>query len=136
MPDSELAQQLVKDPYVSEHLAMVERVAGRDGEHALLDRLQYTMLEVGGMAFVGRQVRLSVPDDSSDRVDDFYVDLLYFHVEQLRYVVVELKIASFEPAHLGQLGTYIRAADPCAWRSSPGSNGPTTAAAGKPASVD
>ncbi|MEK8225570.1 PDDEXK nuclease domain-containing protein [Oerskovia sp. M15] len=52
--DSELAQQLVKDPYVFEHLAMVERVAERDVEQALMDRLQDTMLELGrGMAFVG-----------------------------------------------------------------------------------
>ncbi|GAA4729913.1 hypothetical protein GCM10023216_21920 [Isoptericola chiayiensis] len=111
-PDSELAQQLVKDPYVFEHLAMVERVAERDVEQALIDRLQDTMLELGrGMAFVGRQVRLSVPDDASDRVDEFYVDLLFFHVEQLRYVVVELKIGPFEPAHVGQLGTYIAIVD-------------------------
>lgn len=111
-PDSELAQQLVKDPYVFEHLALVERVVERDVEQALMDRLQDTMLELGrGMAFVGRQVRLSVPDDASDRVDDFYVDLLFFHVEQLRYVVVELKIGSFEPGHLGQLGTYIAIID-------------------------
>lgn len=111
-PDSELAQQLVKDPYVFEHLAMVERVAERDVEQALMDRLQDTMLELGrGMAFVGRQVRLSVPDDVSERVEEFYVDLLFFHVEQLRYVVVELKIGSFQPAHLGQLGTYVAIVD-------------------------
>ncbi|WP_253181992.1 PDDEXK nuclease domain-containing protein [Cellulosimicrobium cellulans] len=91
-PDSELAQQLVKDPYAFEHLALVERVAERDVEQALMDRLQDSMLELGrGMAFVGRQVRLSVPDDLSERVDEFFVDLLFFHVEQLLYVVVELK---------------------------------------------
>ncbi|WP_277212176.1 PDDEXK nuclease domain-containing protein [Isoptericola croceus] len=111
-PDSEMAQQLVKDPYVFEHLAMVERVAERDVEQALMDRLQDTMLELGrSMAFVGRQVRLSVPDDASDRVDEFFVDLLFFHVEQLRYVVVELKIGSFEPGHVGQLGTYVAIVD-------------------------
>lgn len=111
-PDSELAQQLVKDPYVFEHLALVEKVAERDVEQALMDRLQDTMLELGrGMAFVGRQVRLSVPDDVSDRIEEFYIDLLFFHVEQLRYVVVELKIGSFEPAHLGQLGTYVAIVD-------------------------
>lgn len=111
-PDSELAQQLVKDPYVFEHLAMIERVAERDVEQALMDRLQDTMLELGrGMAFVGRQVRLAVPDDVSDRVEEFYVDLLFFHVEQLRYVVVELKIGQFEPGHVGQLGTYVAIVD-------------------------
>lgn len=110
--DSELAQQLVKDPYVFEHLALVERVAEKEVEQALMDRLQDTLLEFGrGMAFVGRQVRLTVPDDRSDQVSEFYVDLLLFHVEQLRYVVIELKIGSFEPAHLGQLGTYVAIVD-------------------------
>lgn len=111
-PDSELAQQLVKDPYVFEHLGLLERKAERDVEQALMDRLQDTMLELGrGMAFVGRQVRLTVPDDHSDHVDEFYVDLLFFHVTQLRYVVVELKVGKFEPAHIGQLGTYVAIVD-------------------------
>lgn len=111
-PDSDLAQQMVKDPYVFEHLALVKSLAERDVEQALMDRLQATLLEFGrGMAFVGRQVRLSVPDDNSDRVSEFYVDLLLFHVEQLRYVVIELKVGSFEPAHLGQLGAYVAIVD-------------------------
>lgn len=111
-PDSDLAQQLVKDPYVFEHLALVERVDERNVEQMLIDRLQDTMLEFGrGMAFVGRQVRLTVADDKTDEVDEFYVDLLFFSVEQLRYVVVELKIGRFEPAHLGQLATYVAIVD-------------------------
>lgn len=111
-PDSDLAQQLVKDPYVFEHLALVKRRDERGVEQALMDRLQDTMLEFGrGMAFVGRQVRLTVPDDMTDEVDEFYVDLLFFSTDQLRYVVVELKIGKFEPAHLGQLGTYVAIVD-------------------------
>ncbi|MGN7701528.1 PDDEXK nuclease domain-containing protein [Cellulosimicrobium sp. 22601] len=110
--DSELAQAMVKDPYVFEHLGLVRTRAEREVEQALMDRLQDTMLELGrGMAFVGRQVRLTVPDDESDAVDEFFVDLLFFHVEQLRYVVVELKVGEFEPAHLGQLGTYVAIVD-------------------------
>lgn len=111
-PDSDLAQQLVKDPYIFEHLALVKRRDERSVEQALMDRLQDTMLEFGrGMAFVGRQVRLTVPDDMTNEVDEFYVDLLFFSTEQLRYVVVELKIGKFEPAHLGQLGTYVAIVD-------------------------
>lgn len=106
--DSELAQQIVKDPYVFEHLGLVERAVERVVEQALMDRLQDTMLELGqGMAFVGRQVRLTVPDDTpSGRTEEFYLDLLFFNIEQLRYVVVELKIGDFRPGYLGQLGTY------------------------------
>lgn len=112
-PDSELAQQLVKDPYVFEHLGLVDRLAERNVEQALMDRLQDTLLELGrGMAFVGRQVRLTVPDDDpGGPVEEFYIDLLFFHVEQLRYVVVELKVGKFEPAFLGQLGTYVAIID-------------------------
>ncbi|WP_419707937.1 PDDEXK nuclease domain-containing protein [Promicromonospora sp. NFX87] len=110
--DSDLAQQLVKDPYVFEHLALVKRRDERAVEQALMDRLQDTMLEFGrGMAFVGRQVRLTVPDDRTNEVDEFYVDLLFFSADQLRYVVVELKVGKFEPAHLGQLGTYVAIVD-------------------------
>ena len=110
--DSELAQQMVKDPYVFEHLGLVARLAEQDVEQALMDRLQHTMLELGrDMAFVGRQVRLTVPDETTGRVEEFYVDLLFFHVTQLRYVVVEIKVSAFEPAFLGQLGTYVAIVD-------------------------
>ncbi|MCL2092079.1 MAG: PDDEXK nuclease domain-containing protein [Micrococcales bacterium] len=109
--DSELAQQIVKDPYVFEHLAVVERAAERNVEQALMDHLQDTLMELGrGMAFVGRQVRLEVTDSKGD-TDEFVVDLLLFHIPQARYIVVELKTGKFQPAHLGQLGTYVAIVD-------------------------
>lgn len=92
--ESDLAQQLTKDPYVFEVAAMSERHSEHDLDQALMDRLQHTLLELGrGMALAGRQVRLTV-----DGVDRF-IDLLLFHVEQLRYVVIELKVGEFEPEH-------------------------------------
>ena len=110
-PDSELAQQLVKDPYVFEHLAYVNRIDERSAEQALMDRLQDTLMEFGrGMAFVGRQVRLTVTDEHGD-IDEFVIDLLFFHIPQERYVIVELKTGKFEPAYLGQLGTYVAIVD-------------------------
>lgn len=112
-PDSELAQQLVKDPYVFHHLALVERLGERDVEQALVDRLTDTLLELGrGMSFVGRQVRLTVPDDKpGGPTAEFYVDLLFFHIYQQRFVAVELKIGDFSPGYLGQLGTYVAIID-------------------------
>ena len=111
-PDSDLAQQLVKDPYVFEHLALVKKRDERAVEQALMDRLQDTLLEFGrGMAFVGRQVRLTVPDDASDRVSELYIDMLLFSTAQLRYVVVELKVSDFEPAFISQIGTYVAIVD-------------------------
>jgi len=92
-PDSELAQQLVRDPYVFDHLALSERVAERELEQALMDRLQQTLLAFGHrMAFVGRQVRFDVDGD------ELVLDLLLFNVEQL-------------PAYVGQLGTYVAVVD-------------------------
>ena len=104
--DSDLAQQAVKDSYVFEHLDPHEHVAERDRERVLMDRIQATLLELGrDMAFVGRQYRIEVGGD------EFFVDLLFFHVTQLRYVVVELKVGKFQPAHMGQIGTYVAMID-------------------------
>jgi predicted nuclease of restriction endonuclease-like (RecB) superfamily len=89
-PDSELAQQVAKDPYVFDFLGLTGEVAERDMEQALMDRIVETLRELGaGFAFVGRQVHFDVGGD------DFYLDLLFFHVAQLRYVVVELKTGKF-----------------------------------------
>jgi predicted nuclease of restriction endonuclease-like (RecB) superfamily len=83
-----------------------KQIAERDREQALMDRIQDTLLELGrGMAFVGRQYRIEVGGD------EFFVDLLFFHVTQLRYVVVELKVGKFQPAHIGQIGAYVAMVD-------------------------
>ncbi|MCP2262966.1 putative nuclease of restriction endonuclease-like (RecB) superfamily, DUF1016 family [Promicromonospora thailandica] len=104
--DSDLARQAVKDRYVFEHLDPREHRAERDREQVLTDRIQDTLLELGrDMAFVGRQYRIEVGGD------EFFVDLLFFHVTQLRYVVVELKVGKFQPSHIGQIGTYVAMVD-------------------------
>ncbi len=100
--DSELAQQLTRDPNVLDFLDLTSRVRERDLEDALVHRVQALLLELGhGFAFAGRQYHFEVDGD------DFYIDLLFFNWAQNRFVVVELKIGSFEPAHLGQLGFYV-----------------------------
>ncbi|MDR1186284.1 MAG: PDDEXK nuclease domain-containing protein [Bifidobacteriaceae bacterium] len=110
-PDSELAQELVKDPYVFEHLDVVRRATERDVEQALMDRLQDTLTEFGrGIAFVGRQVRFEVTDHRG-RTDELTLDLLLFSIPQLRYIVVELKVTDFQPAFLGQLSAYVGLVD-------------------------
>ncbi|WP_182048032.1 YhcG family protein [Curtobacterium sp. ME26] len=104
--DSDLAQQLTKDPYVLDFLALDGDAKERHLEQALVDRIIDTLRELGeGFAFVGRQVHFDVHGD------DFYVDLLFFHVEQLRYVVIELKTGKFKPEYLGQLGFYVALVD-------------------------
>lgn len=105
-PDSELAQQVAKDPYSFEFLGLSGAVAERDLEQALMDRITETLRELGhGFAFVGRQVHLEVDGD------DFYIDLLFFHVEQLRYFVIELKTGKFQPEYAGKLNFYVALVD-------------------------
>ncbi|MDD1478728.1 MULTISPECIES: PDDEXK nuclease domain-containing protein [Micrococcaceae] len=104
--DSELAQQVAKDPYNFEFLGLSREVAERDLEQALMDRITDTLREMGpGFAFVGRQVHFDVGGD------DFYLDLLFFHVEQLRYYVIELKTGKFQPEYAGKLNFYIALVD-------------------------
>jgi predicted nuclease of restriction endonuclease-like (RecB) superfamily len=104
--DSDLARQLAKDPYVFDFLDLTRDAAERDLEQALTDRIVETLRELGpGFAFVGRQVHFEVDGD------DFYLDLLFFHVSQLRYVVVELKTGKFQPEYAGKLGFYVALVD-------------------------
>lgn len=101
-PDSELAQQITKDPFTLEFLAIDGDAVERELEDRLVERIIDTLRELGpGFAFVGRQVHFEVEGD------DFFVDLLFFHVEQLRYVVIELKTTKFDPRDAGQLGFYV-----------------------------
>ena len=100
--DSMLAQQIAKDPYMFDFLDLTEGAAERDFEQALTDRITHTLAELGaGFAFVGRQVHFEVDGT------DFYIDLLFLRVTQIRYVVMELKKGAFQPAFTGQLGLYI-----------------------------
>lgn len=104
--DSDLARQIAKDPYVFDFLGLTDDVAERDLEQALMNRIVDTLRELGtGFAFVGRQVHFDVGGD------DFYLDLLFFHIEQLRYVVIELKTGKFQPEYAGKLGFYIALVD-------------------------
>jgi predicted nuclease of restriction endonuclease-like (RecB) superfamily len=104
--DSELAQQIAKDPYVFDVLRLTSMAAERQLEQGLMDQLVRTLQELGtGFAFVGRQIHFDVGGD------DFYVDLLFFHVEQLRYIVVELKAGKFLPEHAGKLQFYVALVD-------------------------
>lgn len=105
-PDSELAQQVAKDPYAFEFLGLSDKVAERDLEEALIDRIVETLHELGpGFAFVGRQVHVEVGEDY------YYIDLLFFHVEQLRYFVIKLKTGKFKPEYAGKLNFYVALVD-------------------------
>lgn len=103
---SELAQQTLKDPYIFDFLSIGADARERDIEQALTQHISQFLLELGaGFAFVGKQVHLEVGGQ------DFYMDLLFYHLKLRCYVVVELKAGEFKPEHTGQLSFYLTAVD-------------------------
>ena len=105
-PQSDLARESLKDPYRLDFLGLTDEAQERDIENALVKHVTEFLLELGaGFAFVGRQVMLDVGGD------EFFIDLLFYHLKLRCYVVIELKAGKFKPEHLGQLGFYLTAVD-------------------------
>lgn len=105
-PDSDLARESIKDPYRFDFLGLTEEAQEREIEGALVQHVTQFLLELGaGFAFVGRQVLLQVGEE------EFFIDLLFYHLKLRCYVVIELKADKFKPEHLGQLGFYMTAVD-------------------------
>ncbi|WP_367066373.1 PDDEXK nuclease domain-containing protein [Oryzisolibacter sp. LB2S] len=103
---TDLARQSLKDPYLFDFLRIGEEAGEREIEAALVQHITQFLLELGaGFAFVGRQVLLDVGGD------EFFIDLLFYHLKLRCYVVIELKGGKFKPEHLGQLGFYLTAVD-------------------------
>lgn len=105
-PHSDLARESLKDPYRFDFLGLTDEAQEREIEHALVKHVTEFLLELGaGFAFVGRQVLLDVGGE------EFFIDLLFYHLKLRCYVVIELKAGKFKPEHLGQLGFYLTAVD-------------------------
>lgn len=105
-PQSDLARESLKDPYRFDFLGLTDEAQEREIEAALVKHVTEFLLELGaGFAFVGRQVLLDVGGD------EFFIDLLFYHLKLRCYVVIELKGGKFKPEHLGQLGFYMTAID-------------------------
>jgi predicted nuclease of restriction endonuclease-like (RecB) superfamily len=105
-PQSDLARESLKDPYRFDFLGLTDKAQEREVESALVKHVTEFLLELGaGFAFVGRQVLLDVGGD------EFFIDLLFYHLKLRCYVVIELKGGKFKPEHLGQLGFYLTAVD-------------------------
>ena len=101
-PMSDLAQQTLKDPYNFDFLTMRENYNEQELEDALTTNITKFLLELGsGFAFVGRQVRIEVNEN------EFFIDLLFYHLKLRCYIVIELKVTEFKPEYLGQLGFYV-----------------------------
>ena len=103
---SDLARESLKDPYRFDFLGLGADAAEREVEQALVNHITQFLLELGvGFAYVGRQVHLEIGGD------DFFIDLLFYHLKLRCYVVIEIKSGKFKPEHLGQLGFYMTAVD-------------------------
>ena len=105
-PQSELAQQVLKDPYNFDFLSLHDEAVERDLERGLLEHLKDFMLELGvGFSFVGSQVHLEVGGE------DFYLDLLFYHLKLRCFVVIDLKMGAFKPEYAGKMNFYLSAVD-------------------------
>jgi predicted nuclease of restriction endonuclease-like (RecB) superfamily len=105
-PQSELAQQIIKDPYSFEFLSLSAEMQERDLERGLLEHLRLLILELGkGFAFVGSQYQLEVGEQ------DYYLDLLFYHLRLRCFVIFELKIEEFKPEFAGKMNFYLSAVD-------------------------
>lgn len=106
LPQSELARNIMKDPYIFELEGIKDDYIEKDIENAMLEKIKNVLLELGkGFSFVGSQYKISTENQ------DYYIDLLFYHLELRCYIVVELKNTEFKPEFAGQLSFYVTAVD-------------------------
>lgn len=105
-PQSDLARETLKDPYIFDFLSLGDQIQERDLHRGLVEQIRRFLLELGGgFALVGTQYPLTVDGR------DFFLDLLFYHLRLRCYVVVELKVEDFEPEHAGKMSFYLSAVD-------------------------
>lgn len=105
-PQSELAVQTLKDPYVFDFISFSQEMKERDIEAALIDNMTKLLLELGtGFAFLGNQYHLNIGGE------DFYIDMMFYNLNLRCYVVIELKTGDFKPEYAGKLNFYLSAVD-------------------------
>lgn len=107
LPQSQLAKEILKDPYHFDFLAMKEKYDEHDLEESLVANVTQFLLELGkGFSYVGRQMELQMPGGQT-----FFPDLVFYHIPQHRYVIIELKAVKYIPEFAGKLNFYVTAAD-------------------------
>lgn len=105
-PQSDLVQQALKDPYLFDFLTLEEPFHERELETGLIAHLEKFLLELGqGFAFVGRQYHVAIGEQ------DFYIDLLFYHLRLRCYIVIELKRGAFKPEYAGKMNFYCNVVD-------------------------
>lgn len=102
--NSTLVNNTVKDPYIFDFITLRDDYKEKELEFAMLEKIRDVLLELGkGFSFVGNQYKISTENN------DYYIDLLFYHLELRCYIVVELKTEEFKPEYVGQLGFYVTA---------------------------
>jgi predicted nuclease of restriction endonuclease-like (RecB) superfamily len=105
-PQGDLANELLKDPYQFDFLPLSEKYKEKDLENALVDHITRFLLELGtGFSYLGKQYRVTVDKE------DFFIDLLFYHIKLRAFIVVELKTGKFVPEYAGKLNFYLNVAD-------------------------
>lgn len=105
-PQSDLAHYTLKDPYIFDFLSIGKEAQEREVEKGLVAHIEKFLLELGeGFAFLGRQYHLQIEDQ------DFYIDLLFYHIKLRCFVVIELKAGKFKPEYAGKMNFYLSAVD-------------------------
>lgn len=103
---AEEVQATLKDPYIFDMLTLTNKYDEKDIENEMVKHIEKVLIEFGtGFAFIGRQYRLDIDGD------EYYIDLLFYHVKLYRYVVIELKKGEFKPEYAGKLNFYCSAVD-------------------------
>ena len=104
--NSDLVNYMIKDPYIFDFISLQNDYREQELEKAMLMKIKNVLIELGkGFSFVGNQYKILMKDK------DYYIDLLFYHLELRCYVVVELKAKSFKPEYIGQLSFYVTAID-------------------------
>ena len=105
-PQSDLANDLQKDPYIFNLPLLKEKYVEVEVENAMVERIKDVLLELGnGFSFLGNQYKISVDDE------DYFIDMLFYHTKLHCHIVVELKVGAFQPEHAGKLNFYLAAVD-------------------------
>ena len=104
--NSVIVKNTVKDPYIFDFITLRDSYKEKELESAMVEKIRDVLLELGkGFSFIGNQYKISMSDK------DYYIDLLFYHLELRCYIVVELKANEFKPEYIGQLGFYVTAVD-------------------------
>ena len=104
--NSDLANEIIKDPYVFELEGLGKNYVENELEKHMINKIRDVLLELGkGFSFIGNQYKISTDNQ------DYYIDMLFYHLDLRCYIVVELKVTEFKPEYIGQLGFYVVAVD-------------------------